>query len=361
MLLVVGLFFAIMMGLGFPVMLIIFGSLTDTISMNVLTAPLHIIKEVMWDRVQEYTMQLIAIGIAHTCNIFIMGVCLEVTAKRQADRIRRLFLEASLRQDMTWYDLRGIGSFASRVADYSAALQDSTFITRIRGGVEAITIAVLIALVFLAVGVGFWYGLEVYAEEGQNFTAGSFFVSFAAMIQAYFGIANISNFSGFLARASAAGGVVFETIARVPEIDPYSSSGIVLDNVQGSIRFRDVTFSYPSRPEVTALKNVTFNIRPAQKVAFVGASGSGKSTALQLIQRFYDPDKGTIELDGYSLKDINVRSLRSHIGIVSQEPVLFQLSVKENIRLARQDATDDEIVEAAKEANAHDFIMELPE
>ncbi|CAG0909481.1 unnamed protein product, partial [Cyprideis torosa] len=85
--------------------------------MNVLTAPLHIIKKVMWDRVQGYTMQIITIGVTHTCNIFIMGVCLEVTAKRQADRIRRLFLEASLRQDMTWYDLRGIDSFASRVAD----------------------------------------------------------------------------------------------------------------------------------------------------------------------------------------------------------------------------------------------------
>ena len=109
------------------------------------------------------------------------------------------------------------------------------------------------------------------------------------------------------------------------------------------------------------LKKLSFRVSAGQTVALVGSSGSGKSTCVQLLQRFYDPDAGTIRLDGHPLDQYNLHWLRAHLGVVSQEPVLFQTTIRENILFGLDSATDDDIVAAAKMANAHDFIMALPD
>jgi ABC-type multidrug transport system fused ATPase/permease subunit len=102
-------------------------------------------------------------------------------------------------------------------------------------------------------------------------------------------------------------------------------------------------------------------IPSGKTVALCGSSGCGKSTSIQLIQRFYDPEQGEVLLDGHDLRSINLKSLRSNIGIVSQEPVLFFGTIEDNIRFGKNDATDEEVIAAAKMANAHDFIMQLPQ
>jgi len=122
-----------------------------------------------------------------------------------------------------------------------------------------------------------------------------------------------------------------------------------------------VSFSYPSRPDIPILKEVSYKINPGSTIALVGSSGCGKSTSLHLIQRFYDPLGGMITIDGRNLKDYNLKWLRTRIGVVTQEPILFGTSIKENIRFGKEGATDDEILLAAKNANAHDFIMTLPD
>ena len=125
----------------------------------------------------------------------------------------------------------------------------------------------------------------------------------------------------------------------------------------------DTIFRYPSRPEVTVLKGLSVSVKPGQTLALVGPSGCGKSTVVSLIERFYDPVAGCLTLDGTDLKELNLRWLRAQIGIVSQEPVLFDTSVADNIRYGAnfREVSDDEIVEAAKAANIHNFIDSLPQ
>lgn len=135
-----------------------------------------------------------------------------------------------------------------------------------------------------------------------------------------------------------------------------SSTKRNFSRIQNICLFSEVFFRF-----VKILNDLSLTIPSGKTVALVGASGCGKSTTIQLIQRFYDPDRGRILLDGKDLKTLNVAWLRSHIGIVSQEPILFTGSIEENIRFGKSDATDDEVQRAAKMANAHEFIMDLPD
>jgi ATP-binding cassette subfamily B protein len=131
--------------------------------------------------------------------------------------------------------------------------------------------------------------------------------------------------------------------------------------VRGEIRFEDVHFNYPSRPDTRALEGIDLIVQPGETVALVGPSGAGKTTIIQLIQRFYDPDSGRITLDGIDLAQAQRSDFRQSMALVSQDPVIFAASARENIRFGRPDATDAEIEEAARSAAAHDFIAALPE
>uniref|UniRef100_A0A8C6HP09 Bile salt export pump n=1 Tax=Mus spicilegus TaxID=10103 RepID=A0A8C6HP09_MUSSI len=177
-------------------------------------------------------------------------------------------------------------------------------------------------LIFFCYALAFWYGSRLVLDEGE-YTPG--------------------------------------TLIQQPITDCMSGDGYKLDRIKGEIEFHNVTFHYPSRPEVKILNNLSMVIKPGETTAFVGSSGAGKSTALQLIQRFYDPCKGMVTLDGHDIRSLNIRWLRDQIGIVEQEPVLFSTTIAENIRLGREEATMEDIVQAAKDANAYNFIMALPQ
>ena len=131
----------------------------------------------------------------------------------------------------------------------------------------------------------------------------------------------------------------------------------------GEIAVKDAKFHYPTRPEVQVLQGMNVSVKPGQTLALVGPSGCGKSTVVSLIERFYDPLSGSLTLDGTDLKDLNIHWLRSQVGIVSQEPVLFDTSIAENIRYGAnfREVLDEEVVEAAKAANIHTFIDSLPQ
>ncbi|XP_042476265.1 ABC transporter B family member 20-like [Macadamia integrifolia] len=153
---------------------------------------------------------------------------------------------------------------------------------------------------------------------------------------------------------------VFEIIDRVPKIDSDDNSGLKPPNVYGSIELKNVDFCYPTRPEVLVLRNFSLKVSGGQTVAVVGVSGSGKSTIISLIERFYDPVAGQVSLDGRGLNLYNLRWLRSHLGLVQQEPIIFSTTIRENIIYARHNATEAEMKEAARIANAHHFISSLP-
>ncbi|XP_065884220.1 ATP-dependent translocase ABCB1-like [Dysidea avara] len=151
---------------------------------------------------------------------------------------------------------------------------------------------------------------------------------------------------------------IFNIIEKTPTAD---DTGTVPDNISYDIRLRNVHFSYPSRLDLTVLSGLTLDIEPGQTVALVGASGSGKSTIIQLLQRFYDIQSGEILIGGHDIRELNLQWLRQSIGVVSQEPVLFGGTIAENISYGKEDATQEEIEMAAKAVNAHSFITELPD
>jgi ATP-binding cassette subfamily B (MDR/TAP) protein 1 len=140
------------------------------------------------------------------------------------------------------------------------------------------------------------------------------------------------------------------------EIDSSSESGLKPEDVKGALSFNNVRFSYPTRPNDPILNGMTFDIKAGSVTAFVGPSGGGKSTVVSMMERFYDPSEGTIELDGVDIKKLNVAHLRGSIGYVGQEPTLFATTIRGNIQYGNPNATPEQIEEAARLANAHDFI-----
>ncbi|KAI6700619.1 hypothetical protein NL676_014943 [Syzygium grande] len=164
-----------------------------------------------------------------------------------------------------------------------------------------------------------------------------------------------------LPRQSPQWNVSQEVINRVPKIDTDNLEGKIVEKVSGEIEFKHVVFAYPSRPNNIIFEDFCLTVPAGKSVALVGGSGSGKSTVISLLQRFYDPFSGEILLDGVPIDKLQLKWLRSQMGLVSQEPTLFATTIKENILFGKEDATMGEVVEAAKASNAHNFISQMPQ
>ncbi|KAK0356792.1 hypothetical protein LTR02_001426 [Friedmanniomyces endolithicus] len=168
-----------------------------------------------------------------------------------------------------------------------------------------------------------------------------------------------------MGKAKHAAAELKQLFDRKPDIDSWSTDGEVLQGMEGSIEFRDVHFRYPTRPEQPVLRGLNLTVKPGQYVALVGASGCGKSTTIALMERFYDPLVGGIYVDGREISSLNINNYRNHLALVSQEPTLYQGSIRDNILLgadkAPEDVPEEAIVQACKDANIYDFILSLPE
>lgn len=171
-------------------------------------------------------------------------------------------------------------------------------------------------------------------------------------------ISNLSSFYNQLITNIAAAERVFEILDTPSEITD-DSAATILPPIQGAVTFENVDFAYSDAPDVKVLENVSFQINPGETIALVGPTGAGKTTIVNLISRFYDTTAGSVKIDGHDVKDITIHSLRSQMGIMTQDNFLFSGTVKDNIRYGKLDATDEEIIAAAKAVNAHDFIMKL--
>ncbi|XP_072274387.1 bile salt export pump-like [Pyxicephalus adspersus] len=215
-------------------------------------------------------------------------------------------------------------------------------------------------IIFLCYSLAFWYGSKLVIET-KELTPGSLLQVFFGILVAAMNLGQASPCLEAFASGRAAATIIYETIEKKPVIDCMSEEGHKLDQVKGVIEFHNVDFHYPSRPEVKILSNLNLCIKPGETTAFVGPSGSGKSSAVQLIQRFYDPTDGKVTIDGHDIRTLNIQWLRSLIGVVEQEPVLFATTIAENIKYGREGVTMDDIIKATKEANAYNFIMDLPQ
>ncbi|XP_018348574.1 PREDICTED: multidrug resistance protein homolog 49-like isoform X2 [Trachymyrmex septentrionalis] len=389
---------------------------------------------------------------------------LNIAALRQISRIRKIFLKAVLRQDMSWYDTNTSTNFASRINEDLEKIKDgigekltiitylitsfvssviisfvygwlltlvmlscapiiiiaTAFVAKMQSSLSAMELAaygqagnvaeevlasirtvvafngekkevnryseklapaerngikrgmwsgigggVMWLIIYLSYALAFWYGVKLILDDRSNedkeYTP-------AVLVIVFFGVLSGAQNMGLtsphleafaMARGSAA--AVFNVIDRVPSIDSLSTEGRRLDSVNGEIEFRNIAFRYPARKDVKVLQALNLKINRGETVALVGESGCGKSTCIQLIQRLYDPIDGQVLLDGVDVSTLNVQWLRSHIGVVGQEPVLFDTTIRENIRYGNDSITEEEMIKAAKEANAHDFICKLPE
>jgi len=212
-------------------------------------------------------------------------------------------------------------------------------------------------ITYLSYSIAFYFGSK-FINKGVT-TGGDVFQVFMCVMMGSMSLSGCSFYLSKISEATSAAEKLFYIIERKPKKD--NNVGECPETpIRGEIEFRNVRFTYPARQEVEVLKDVSFCCQPGQTIALVGASGSGKSTIVQLLERFYEKNEGEILIDGKNIEDYNVHWLRSQIGLVSQEPTLFDITIAENIAITCPNATQEQIEAAAKLANAHDFITKLP-
>ncbi|XP_063965443.1 ATP-dependent translocase ABCB1-like [Lytechinus pictus] len=203
-----------------------------------------------------------------------------------------------------------------------------------------------------------WYGPKMVSEG--RITGGDVVTVFFCIWSGSASIGNLTPSIHAIASARGSAVAIYDVIDSEPEIDKRKDKGMKPKSVEGHLEFRHVRFSYPIRQDVPVLRDLSMKVNSGQRVALVGSSGCGKSTIVKLLLRFYSHTSGEICIDGIDIRDLNVTWLRENIGVVSQEPTLFNCSIKQNIEYGHEGVSDAEIVEAAKKANAHQFISSLP-
>ena len=219
------------------------------------------------------------------------------------------------------------------------------------------TQSALVIGTLMALGTSLMYAVGALQVLNSTLTLGDLLVFASYLTLLYQPIEQLTNTAWALEGAAAGAQRCFEVLDQEEETKD-SPEARPLEKVLGEISFNDVSFSYsPAKP---ILKNINLTIAPGETVAFVGSTGTGKSTLLSLIPRFYDPSQGTVRIDGHDLRNLTKSSIRQQIGMVFQETVLFSSTVKENIAYGREGATEEEIIEAARRAKAYDFIMAMP-
>ncbi|XP_054241150.1 ATP-dependent translocase ABCB1 isoform X2 [Indicator indicator] len=250
------------------------------------------------------------------------------------------------------------GGQEKEIKRYHKNLEDAKKIGIKKAITSNISMGAAFFLIYASYALAFWYGTTLILSD--DYTIGKVLTVFFSVLIGAFSIGQAAPSIEAFASARGAAYTIFKIIDNEPQIDSYSEAGYKPEYIKGNVEFQNVHFNYPSRPDVQILRGLNLQVNSGQTVALVGSSGCGKSTTVQLIQRFYDPKEGTVTIDGQDIRSLNVRYLREAIGVVNQEPVLFATTIAENIRYGREDVTMEEIEKATKEANAYDFIMRLP-
>jgi ATP-binding cassette subfamily B protein len=244
-------------------------------------------------------------------------------------------------------------------ARFTDAVQSVFATAKKRILVRAIMTAIVIFLIFGAITLVIWEGaVEVAAGRMTGGTIAAF-VLYGGLLAGAFG--NLTEVYGDLLRASGASERLSELLHAQPEIRAPAQPAKLPEPAVGTLAFEQVTFHYPTRPEVSALNDFRLAVRSRERLALVGPSGAGKTTIFQLAERFYDPQAGRVLLDGVDLKDADPADVRQRIAMVPQEVVIFAASARDNLRYGNWDATEDQLWQAARDAHAEEFLRALPD
>jgi ATP-binding cassette, subfamily B, bacterial len=302
---------------------------------------------------------MIVLGVPATIiPILVMGRHVRHLSRVNQDRVA----DVSAHIDESLHEIRTVQAYgheASTREQFDSATEAAyaAGVHRIR--IKAWLISLVMLIGFCAIGVIMWIGgYDVFAGR---ITAGqlSAFVFYAAMVAS--GAGTVSEVWGEIQRAAGATERLMELLDTRPVLTTAAPVITLPPRVSGSIRFDEVTFSYPTRPENVAVGPISFDVRPGERVALVGPSGAGKSTLFGLILRFYDPNAGRILLDGADLRHCEPQQLRRAVALVPQDPVIFATSVTDNVRFGRPGASMDEVRSACVAAHALEFIEHLPQ
>ncbi|XP_019439667.1 PREDICTED: ABC transporter B family member 9-like [Lupinus angustifolius] len=295
------------------------------------------------------------------CLVIVGGIMSMMMAK-MSSRGQTAYAEAGNVVEQTLGAIRTVASFTGEkkaIDKYHNKLKVAYATTVQQGLASGLGMGLLLLIVFSTYSLAMWYGSKLIIEKGYN--GGDVFNIIVSVNSGGMALGQTTPCLNAFAAGQAAAYKMFETIKRKPTIDAYDTNGVVLEDIKGDIELKDVHFRYPARPDIQIFSGFSFYIPSGTTAALVGQSGSGKSTIISLLERFYDPDSGEVLIDGVNLKSFQVRWIREQIGLVGQEPVLFAASIKENIAYGKEGATDEEITTAITLANAKKFIDKLPQ
>ncbi|XP_016993296.2 ATP-dependent translocase ABCB1 [Drosophila takahashii] len=299
---------------------------------------------------------------------FIAMGLVSVATSRLAKKEVTMYAGAAVVAEGALSGIRTVKAFegeAKELAAYKESVVAAKLLNIKRNMFSGIGFGLLWFFIYASYALAFWYGVGLVIKGYNdpyyaNYDAGTMITVFFSVMMGSMNIGMAAPYIEAFGIAKGACAKVFHIIEQIPIINPIDAGGKKLNEPLTTIEFKDVEFQYPTRPEIPILNKLNLSIHRGQTVALVGPSGCGKSTCIQLVQRFYDPQAGNLFFNGTNLKDIDINWLRSRIGVVGQEPVLFGVSIYENIRYGREDATRAEIEAAAAAANAAIFIKKLP-
>lgn len=309
------------------------------------------------------------------CVFPLLGAAGGLLSKSIANRSTRgqgAYAEAGGIADAVFSSMRTVVSFGGEKKEVKR-YDDKLDIAYQAGYKKAVALGLgigsIMFLIFSCYALAFFYGSRLIPE----ISPGDIITSFFAIIFSAFSLGNAAPFFGAIGSAQGAAVKIYETIDRASPIDPLDPKGEKLKTVKGDVEFANIDFHYPTRSDVPVLKNFSLKVASGSTVALVGQSGSGKSTIVKLLERFYDPINGKVLLDGHDVKELNLQWLREQIGIVSQEPNLFDTTIRRNILYGLSFSTEQElekeygkekleemVIKACESANCWKFISSLP-
>ncbi|KAF8408980.1 hypothetical protein HHK36_005050 [Tetracentron sinense] len=293
--------------------------------------------------------------------LVVAGAAMSIIISKLSSRGQVAYAKAGNVVEQTVGAIRTVASFTGEkqaINKYNRAIETAYASTIQQGWVSGLGLGTVLLIIFSSYGLAIGYGAKLIVEKGYN--GGQIINVIMSIMTGGMSLGQASPCLNAFAAGQAAAYKMFETIKRKPQIDAYDTSGIILEDIKGEIELKDVYFNYPARPDVQIFSGFSLHVPSGTTAALVGQSGSGKSTVISLVERFYDPYAGEVHIDGVNLKKLQLKWIREKIGLVSQEPILFATTIKENIGYGKENATNEEIRTAIELANAAKFIDKLP-